>query len=65
MSDEPFGRQLQPVRVIIEGREKIDREHWAWRLRGWLDHATACATNHLPLGPDREAFTIYPDANND
>lgn len=62
--DEPFGRQLQPVRVVITGGEQIDREHWAQRIRGWLENQPCC-TNHLAASVNAVAFTIYPDANND
>lgn len=62
--DEPFGRQLQPVRVVISGGEKIDRSYWAGKLRAMLNHQS-CDTNHLLNSVDTEAFTIYPDANND
>lgn len=60
-----FGRQLQPVRVIITSEDPIDRRYWAERIRSWLDNAMPCCTNHLITKVDEEAFTIYPDANND
>lgn len=65
MSNEPFGRQLQPVRVVVSGGEKIDRSYWAGRMRNMLDNRCSCCTNHLITKVDEEAFTIYPDANND
>lgn len=64
MSSEPFGRQLLPVKVEVTGGEKVDREHWAGRLRSWLNNQP-CAVNHTTTKVDTEAFMIYPDANND
>lgn len=65
MSNEPFGRQLQPVRVTIESGEEIDRQYWAARIRSILDNQCSCCTNQIATTRAVEAFTIYPDANND
>lgn len=59
------GIQLQPVRVMISGGEKIDRSYWAGRIRSFLDNQCMSCTNQLLTKIDEEAFTIYPDANND
>lgn len=58
------GRQLQPVHVMISAGEKIDREHWAARIRSWLEHQP-CVTNSLTVKINEVGFTIYPSANND
>lgn len=59
-----FGRQLRPVRVEIHSEEAIDREHWANKIKGYLNHQP-CSVNHFPTTKEVVAFTIYPDANND
>ncbi len=60
MTDEPFGRQPQPVRVVLVG-EPIDVDHYRNRLiyiieNGSLDVCTKT---------DTHIFTIYPRAVND
>lgn len=64
MSDEPFGRQLRPVRVTIALGDVIDREHWARSIKGYLNNQP-CSLNHYPTTKEVVSFTIYPDANND
>lgn len=63
MSDEPFGRQLRPVKIEISGGEDIDQRHWAGRLTAWLNHQPCATMRHRE--PNKEVVMIYPDANND
>lgn len=65
MPSEPFGRQLRPVRVTITDGEEIDRSYWAGRIRTFLNNSCSCCTNQIATTRAVEAFTIYPDANND
>lgn len=59
MSDEPFGRQPQPVKVTLEG-EGIDVDRWAKMLSRYAEsHGDSVHFKHGNI------FTIYPRAVND
>lgn len=64
MSEMNFGRQLEPVLVIVTGDNKIDREYWAGRLRAFLEHQP-CMVQTNPSPDFVSSFRIYPNANND
>jgi hypothetical protein len=57
---EPFGRQPQPVRVVLVG-EPIDVEYYRTRLIYIIENGSydICAKT------DNNTFTIYPRAVND
>lgn len=60
MTDEPFGRQPQPVRLEFKG-EQIDIDHYMSRIVSWIKQTsydtTTCGSNN--------SLTIYPRAVND
>lgn len=59
MSDEPFGRQPQPVRVMLIG-ESIDVDYW---LRVLMQRAEF--KGDLTQSVGSATFVIYPRAVND
>lgn len=59
MSDEPFGRQPQPVHVLLTG-DINDVDNWRRRL---MRHAESTGDNVERR--DNYSFTIYPRAVND
>lgn len=63
MNDEPFGRQLKPVHVIITGGDPEDHAHWANKIVGYLNNQP-CVT-HRGTDGTKELIRIHPDANND
>jgi hypothetical protein len=60
-TNEPFGRQPKPVKVIFEG-EPEDVNHFMHMLGSYIEHKTL-----HQVGWDRTSghFTIYPRAVND
>lgn len=59
--DEPFGRQPQPVRVVLTG-DAIDIEHYRKLIMGYIDRTSY---DHCVYNPAEDSFTIYPRAVND
>jgi hypothetical protein len=61
--NEPFGRQLKPVQVLIRGGDREDRLYWRTKIKGYLEHQPCVTVNDHD---DRtEILNIHPDANND
>lgn len=60
MTDEPFGRQPEPVSVIFEGNQ-IDVDYWYIRFQK-LAESAGDITMSLH---NRSGFRIYPRAVND
>lgn len=58
MTDEPFGRQPQPVRVTLEG-EQVDIDFYISRL------ARSAEFKGDMVQRNGNTFTIYPRAVND
>lgn len=60
MTDEPFGRQPQPVRVVLTG-DPIDVDHYRSKIIGYIERSSydTCSKS------DPNTFTIYPRAVND
>jgi hypothetical protein len=64
MTDEPFGRQPKPVRVILVG-EPADVTTYVTRLRGYIERSSYDVTSILQDGGGLSIFTIHPRAVND
>jgi hypothetical protein len=63
VSDEPFGRQPKPVRVIIAGTDPIDVSFWKRELMRLAQYK---GDDVEEGGTDySNAFMIYPRAVND
>lgn len=58
MSDEPFGRQPQPVTILLQG-EDIDVSYWLSKLRRFLENQGP----YISVGTS--SIRIYPHAVND
>ena len=60
MTDEPFGRQPQPVRLLFVG-EQIDVDHYRSRIKYIIENGSydSCVST------DNNILTIYPRAVND
>jgi hypothetical protein len=63
LTPSPFGRQLDPVTVIVTGGLQADRVHWRNKINAYLSNQ-ACVTNTFSIG-DTEIIRVHPDANND
>lgn len=61
MTDEPFGRQPQPVIVVMTGDAR-DVEHYRSLIMGYIDRTSY---DHCVYNPAKDEFTIYPRAVND
>ncbi len=59
MSDDPFGRQPQPVTVTLDGDPK-DVSYWLHKLKRRAEFKGDQVECHSP-----NIFTIYPRAVND
>jgi len=63
MTNEPFGHQPEPVRVIISGTHPDDVTFWKRELMRLAQYK---GDNVEEVGTDySNAFTIYPRAVND
>ena len=64
MTDEPFGRQPEPVRIKLRGSPE-DVRYWLreFRLRAEFKGDVASSTTYDSDG--HAEFTIYPRAVND
>ncbi len=61
MSDEPFGRQPQPVTVVMTGDSR-DVDYWRRVIMGHIERASYA---NCVYNPAKDEFTIYPGAVND
>lgn len=61
MTDEPFGRQPKPVRVVLTG-DAIDVAHYRSLIMGYIERTSY---DHCVYNPTDDSFTIYPRAVND
>lgn len=60
---DPFGRQPQPVTIIVKGAS-LDVEYWYRELKSRAEFK-GDNTQDLVKGPDHRSFKIYPRAVND
>lgn len=60
MTDEPFGRQPQPVQIVVTGKEAADVVYWVRHIK------RACEfKGDLVEQQGSTQLTIYPRAVND
>lgn len=59
MTNEPFGRQPQPVKFTMEG-ETIDIDYWFNLIKRMAE-----SRGYNTVERHRNIFTIYPGAVND
>lgn len=68
MTDEPFGRQPKPVKVVLSGDDAQDVLYWTRRLYRFAEHNGAdiqLGNGHHTTTSSTKEFTIYPRAVND
>ena len=61
MTDEPFGRQSQPVTVVMTG-DAIDVDFYRSRFMSYIERTSYA---NCVYNPAKDEFVIYPGAVND